>query len=163
MKSKDLVKKVLPVIIAVLVVALIAVLIFVLTKDKKNPSLSSANESTAFFNYSDGKIYFTNEEAYERGKSSYGLSVLVDKIDTTLLQDYITKVTSEDVLAKSTNALFGYDTIKEYIEKNELEDLAADELEEKLNKVINDYIDNSLSSYGIKLTAGDITLEKKGD
>lgn len=163
MKSKDLLKKVLPVAIAVVVVALIAVLIFVLTQDKKNPTLSETNKTAAYFNYSDGKITFTNEEAYERAKSEYGLSILIDELDKTLLKDEISKVTAADVLAKATNELFGYDTIKEYIEKSELEDLDENELKEKLEKVISDYIDGSLASTGIKLVAGDITLEKSGE
>ena len=99
MKSKDLVKKLLPICVALVLIALIAILITVLTKAKVNPTLSSGKGEQSYFVYNnDGKIIkYTNQEAYEKLKSEYGLSVVVDNIDKDLLADEIASLTTEQI------------------------------------------------------------------
>jgi len=163
MKSKDLLKKILPVGIALVVIALIAILISVLTKDKKNPTLQKDVVSEQYFTYEDGKIKFTNGEAYEKAKKQYGASALVDLIDKKLLSDEMSKVTEEEMKEQFCEAIFGTKTIDEYIEDNELEDddaTAEDEVFETLNDLVKSFVKNTFASYGVNSADDAVTLSE---
>ena len=161
MKSKDLVKKLLPICVALVLIALIAILITVLTKAKVNPTLSSGKGEQSYFVYNnDGKIIkYTNQEAYEKLKSEYGLSVVVDNIDKDLLADEIASLTTEQIKKEAIDTIFST-TIEKYIENNKFED---SEVEEKLNEGVSAFIKNAFSRYGISVAKDDLKIVKDGE
>lgn len=161
MKSKDLVKKLLPICVALVLIALIAILITVLTKAKVNPTLSSGKGEQSYFVYNnDGKIIkYTNQEAYEKLKSEYGLTVVVNNIDKDLLADEIASLSTDQIKKEAIDTIFNT-TIEKYIENNKFED---SEVEDKLNEGVEAFIKNAFSRYGIKVVADDVKIVKDGE
>lgn len=81
MNSKSIVRRTLPLIIALAVIIIVAVSCTLLSGDKANPKIT--NPDGIFMKAGDVKV--TNEEMYTKLKSSYGYTAIVDMMDKYLL------------------------------------------------------------------------------
>ena len=178
MKSKILLKRTLPIIIALFVIVVVALVATVVTLDKKTPSLSKALGEENYLTYTNNgvTISMTNNDVYDLLRdTNYGASSsvtqLVRMIDEGLLtngeKNYLNSVENEKVRERIEYAVLGYE-FADYEKANKTGfELAAkkanksyDEyLAEKVNDIIEDFIDDFLTMYGIKLNADDITFD----
>lgn len=168
MNIKTILKKTLPIAIAILVIILIGVLILALSKEKENPSISKNLANEVYLNYNDGTITVSNGEVYEKLKKNYGLSALVDLIDTDILADYIAAADANDVKQRIEKSMFSA-TINEYIENNKLEDLYNEDndgyatlnefVQAKFDELKESFIRKMLASYGVNVAADDVSYE----
>lgn len=110
MNSKTIVRRILPLIIALAIIILVAILWTVFKKPKKVPAISNPDE--AFLSVGDVKI--TNGSVYKDLKYSYGLDTLIEMIDRDLLKEtknkdgvsYYDAVTDAAIEAEIEKAMF---------------------------------------------------------
>jgi len=159
MNSSQILKRTLPLIFVLLVIIGIAVSCSVFSKEKIVPAITDEEGVYLSITENDRTYEITNKSMYEQLKSSVGLNVLLEKIDTDLLKDTPKGDTNYwDVISE--------EEIDEAIEKaifpNGKEDLSEEEILEKQE----DYENNMFSNNGLK-TMGEIrnyhrlTLAKK--
>ncbi len=178
MKSKILLKRTLPIIIALFVIVVVALVATVVTLDKKTPSLSKALGEENYLTYTNNgvTISMTNNDVYDLLRdTSYGASStvtqLVRMIDEGLLtngeKNYLNSVDNEKVRERLEYAILGYE-FADYQKANKTSfELAAkkanktfDEyLADKIADLIKEFSDNFLTANGIKVEADDITFD----
>ena len=176
MKSKILLKRTLPIIIALFVIVVVALVATVVTLDKKVPGFSKGVGEEAYLTYTnDGvSISMTKNDVYQLLRDeNYGASSTVNQlvrmIDEDLLtngsKNYLQLAKQEDVVERVEYAILGY-TLEDYIEaKEESYKLLAKKdgktyeayLQEKIEDAIDTFESNFLTSYGVKLGENDIT------
>lgn len=107
MNSKTIFKRTLPLIIALVVVIITAVSCTLLTKDKKNPTISNGDESFLTV----GDITIDNNKVYQKLKDTIGLDTLVELLDKKLLSDvdgvnYYGSVTDKEINEEIVKSIF---------------------------------------------------------
>ena len=178
MKSKILLKRTLPIIIALFVVVVVALIATVVTLDKKVPSLSKEVGKEAYLTYTnDGvSISMSKNDVYDLLRDeNYGASKtvaeLVRMIDEKLLanqdKNYITLATAEKVTERVEYAILG-DTLADYKKDNKKafelaalkEGISNDAyLKNKVDEAIKDFAKNFLTQNGIELADTDISFD----
>lgn len=176
MKSKILLKRTLPIIIALFVIVVVALVATVVTLDKKVPGFSKGVGEEAYLTYTnDGvSISMTKNDVYqllrdEKYGASSTVNQLVRMIDEDLLtngeKNYLQLAKQEDVIERIEYAILGY-TLKDYVEaKEDSFKLAAKKdgktyeayLQEQVEDAIDNFVSNFFTSNGIKLGENDIT------
>ncbi|MDD4212001.1 MAG: hypothetical protein PHY42_01175 [Bacilli bacterium] len=110
MNSKTIIKRTLPLIIALFVVIILAVSCTIFAKDKKAPSIS--NPDAAYL--TNGNISISNGKVYNELKSQKGLDMLLTMIDRALLTRTLNKdsvsfysaVSEQDITDAIEKAMF---------------------------------------------------------
>ncbi len=184
MDAKKIIKRILPIIIALAVIAVIAIVATVATRDKKNPVISNADDAYVTYTYTDNNgssktITIAREKVFETltgsdSAISATLAEMVDSIDVAILADkkngegksYLDAVSAEDVYVKIEKAIWGddlecllEDNKEDYtLEAKKANKSYADYVKEELQEGINDFVDTLNISYGIEAKAEDFTL-----
>ena len=178
MKSKILLKRTLPIIVALLVVLVVAIIVTAVTVDKKVPSLSKNMGKEAYLTYTnDGvSISMSKNDVYDLIRDeNYGASKtvteLVRMIDEKLLtngdKNYMSLASAEKVTERVEYAILG-NTLEDYKEANEktfklaaLKDGISEDayLKNKVEEAINDFVKNFLTQNGVVLKDTDISFD----
>lgn len=103
MNSKTIMRRTMPLIIALAVIIIIAVSCTILTKNKRVPSFNEYDPDGVFLEAGD--VIITNRQIYEDLKSQMGIGTLVDMLDKQLLkqlknannQNYYDAVSEEEI------------------------------------------------------------------
>ena len=176
MKSKILLKRTLPIIIALFVIVVVALVATVVTLDKKTPGFSKGVGEEAYLTYTnDGvSISMTKNDVYQLLRDeNYGASSTVNQlvrmIDEDLLtngtKNYLSLAGQEDVVERVEYAVLGY-TLEDFIKaKKDGYELSAKKenktyeayLQEQIEDAIDKFKSDFLTAYGIKLNDNDIT------
>ncbi len=153
MNSKTILKRTLPLIIAIVVIVAVAISCSAFSRSKKVPGIENANEPFLEVTLPNGKVVVTNKRVYDDLKTQSGLSAMVDKIDEQLLK----KVLNEN--GKSFYDAVTSDEIQEAIE----DELFPDGLEEVENEdaleTIENWIDRMYVYYGISIGNDEVSIQ----
>ena len=178
MKSKILLKRTLPIIIALFVVVVVALVATVVTLDKKVPSLSKDLGKEAYLTYTnDGvSISMSKNDVYDLIRDeNYGASrtitELVRMIDEKLLtngsKNYLELASAEKVTERVEYAILGY-TLADYKDANKKafelaalkEGISNDAyLKNKVDEAIETFVKNFLTENAVELADGDVSFD----
>ena len=177
MKSKLLLKRTLPIIIALFVIVVVALVSTVVTLDKRVPGFSKGVGEEAYLTYTSNgvEIKMTKQDVYDMLRDeNYGasstVSQLVRLIDADLLangeKNYLTLATDASVKERVEYAILGY-TLEDYVKNNkESFELASKKagktyeayLTEKVNDQIKNFKNSFLTNNGVELGENDVTF-----
>ena len=184
MNGKTILKKTLPVIIALVVIIVIALVVTVATGNKKNPTISDPDATFVTYKKGDVTVTVTKQEVYDAlVDSSTGLSAtvteMVDLIDGNVLGliknsegvTYLEAVKEEDVFDLVAKSVFGA-TFDEYVHNNEeaftLEakkdgKTFEDYLEEQIKEKVSDFVTTLKLSYGLESNENNFVYMENGN
>ena len=180
MNSKSIIKRILPILIALFVILIVVIIASVATKDKRVPGFSDKSygkETFITYTTADGtEIKLSRNAVYEalRGTSSEQsvitsttVNEIINMIDEDLLKDYIANVDAQDVYDLIAKQIFS-NTFDDYIKNNkDAFKVAAHKegksyhayLNEMIDKAIKDYIETLKYSYGITSVEADYSYK----
>ncbi len=136
MNGSQVVKRTLPLVIALVVIIAIAVSCTIFNRDKAVPSISEPNEIYFEVDEAGRKFSMTNQDIYTQLKNNFGLSVLIEMIDTDLLksgENYYNAVTEDEIL----------EAIEEDKFPNGREDISEEDIEKAEKKFSEDMLVNN--------------------
>ena len=142
MNNKTILKRALPLVIVLAVIIIVAVSCTIISHDKATPAITNSSET--YLSTEENGITYTveNGKIYDSLKSTYGSTILLNRIDTELLKKTTIKVDGEEKTAWDSVSA---DEVKEAIdEAASATDLEGDEYDE----AIADYEETMFSSYG---------------
>ena len=180
MNSKSILKRILPILIALVVILIVAIVGSAIARDKKVPGFSDkkyGQEDFITYTTADGNtIKLSRNAVYEalRGTSSEQsvitsttVNEIINMIDADLLKDYVANAKEADVFEVIEKQIFG-STLDSYIKGNADTVKINAHKEGKsyhayLNEQIQDKIDNFVKtlkySYGITATSADFSFK----
>ena len=184
MNGKTILKKTLPVIIALVVIIVIALIVTVASGAKKNPNISNPDQVFVSYTNGDVKVDVTRQDVYDSlVNSSTGLSAtvseLVDMIDADLLAQlknsegtsFLDAAKESNISERVAKAIFS-STFNDYVKNNEesyklqakKEGKTYDAyLEDKVKEAVSSFVDTLQLSYGLQASETDFVYMENGN